>query len=64
MTNIVSFYGGYVLKYIGDAVLAFFVIDDTTSDEQYMNKVKNSGEESETNNGFSSLQFSNGLVVR
>ena len=61
MTNIVSLYGGYVLKYIGDAVLAFFVIDDTISDEQYMNKVNNSGEESETNNGFSSLQFSNGI---
>ena len=44
MTNVISLYGGYVLKYIGDAVLAFFVIEDTTSDEQYMNKVKNSGE--------------------
>ena len=43
MTNVISFYGGYVLKYIGDAVLAFFVIEDTTSDEQYMNKMKNSG---------------------
>ncbi len=61
MTNIISLYGGYVLKYIGDAVLAFFVIEDTTSDEQNINKLNNSVEESETNNGFSSLQFSNGI---
>jgi class 3 adenylate cyclase len=61
MTNILSLYGGYVLKYIGDAVLAFFVIEDTTSNEQYMNKVNNLGEESETNDSFSSLQFSNGI---
>ncbi|MDQ3084672.1 MAG: adenylate/guanylate cyclase domain-containing protein [Thermoproteota archaeon] len=61
MTNIISLYGGYVLKYIGDAVLAFFVIEDTTSDEQYTSKVNNLREESETNNGFSSLQFSNGI---
>ncbi|CAN5863219.1 hypothetical protein BH23THE1_BH23THE1_13840 [soil metagenome] len=61
MTNIISLYGGYVLKYIGDAVLAFFVIEDTTSDVQNMNKVNNSAEESEINKGFSSLQFSNGI---
>lgn len=61
MTNMISLYGGYVLKYIGDAVLAFFVIEDTTSDEQYTSKVNNLREESETNNGFSSLQFSNGI---
>ncbi|MGN6349963.1 MAG: adenylate/guanylate cyclase domain-containing protein, partial [Candidatus Nitrosocosmicus sp.] len=28
MSLIVSMYGGYVLKYIGDAVLAFFVAED------------------------------------
>ena len=28
MSLIVSMYGGYVLKYIGDAVLAFFVVED------------------------------------
>lgn len=61
MTNIISLYGGYVLKYIGDAVLAFFVIEDTTSDVQNINKVNNSAEESEINKGFSSLQFSNGI---
>lgn len=61
MTNIISLYGGYVLKYIGDAVLAFFVIEETTRNGQYINKVMNEGDESENNNGFSSLQFSNGI---
>ena len=61
MTNIISLYGGYVLKYIGDAVLAFFVIEDTTRNGQYTDKVMNKGDESESNNGFSSLQFSNGI---
>lgn len=61
MTNIISLYGGYVLKYIGDAVLAFFVIEDTTRNGQYTNKVIDEGDESENNNGFSSLQFSNGI---
>lgn len=28
MTKIIAMYGGYVLKYIGDAVLAFFIIED------------------------------------
>jgi adenylate cyclase len=27
-SSIISMYGGYVLKYVGDAVLAFFVIED------------------------------------
>lgn len=61
MTNIISLYGGYVLKYIGDAVLAFFVIEDTTRNGQYTDKVMNEGNESENNNGFSTLQFSNGI---
>ena len=29
-SSIISMYGGYVLKYVGDAVLAFFVIEDET----------------------------------
>ena len=61
MTTIISLYGGYVLKYIGDAVLAFFVIEETTRNGQYTDKVMNEGNESENNNGFSSLQFSNGI---
>ncbi|WP_458744250.1 adenylate/guanylate cyclase domain-containing protein [Candidatus Nitrosocosmicus sp. T] len=61
MTNIISLYGGYVLKYIGDAVLAFFVIEDTTRNGQYTDKVINEGNDSENNNGFAALQFSNGI---
>ncbi len=61
MTSIISLYGGYVLKYIGDAVLAFFVIEDTTRDEQYINKMNDSEGESGPNNSFAALQFSNGI---
>jgi adenylate cyclase len=61
MTNIISLYGGYVLKYIGDAVLAFFVIEDATRNGQYSDKVIYEGNDSENNNGFASLQFSNGI---
>jgi adenylate cyclase len=32
MFSMVSTYGGYVLKYIGDAVLAFFVVQDLEND--------------------------------
>lgn len=59
MTLIVSMYGGYVLKYIGDAVLAFFVVDsDNAKDHGDKHKYKdyNSGE---YNNDFDSLQYSN-----
>lgn len=34
MTKTIAMYGGYVLKYIGDAVLAFFVIEDYGPKEQ------------------------------
>ena len=61
MTSIISLYGGYVLKYIGDAVLAFFVIEDTTREEQYINKMNDSEGESGPNNSFAALQFSNGI---
>jgi adenylate cyclase len=30
-SSIISMYGGYVLKYVGDAVLAFFVIEDKSN---------------------------------
>ena len=73
MTKIIGMYGGYVLKYIGDAVLAFFVIEDLGHKEQPEgNRLvisKNEKEEEEirdkmidpkpNNNGLSSLQFSN-----
>jgi adenylate cyclase len=31
---IISMYGGYVLKYVGDAVLAFFVVEDEVSTDK------------------------------
>jgi len=55
MTIIVSMYGGYVLKYIGDAVLAFFVVDSDNA-KNHRNNDSNSGE---YNNNFDSLQYSN-----
>jgi adenylate cyclase len=33
-SSIISMYGGYVLKYVGDAVLAFFVIEDESSTDR------------------------------
>lgn len=34
MSIMISLYGGYVLKYIGDAVLAFFTVDSTTNSQE------------------------------
>lgn len=34
MSIMISLYGGYVLKYIGDAVLAFFTVDSTTHSQE------------------------------
>lgn len=36
MSLIISTYGGYALKYIGDAILAFFVVDPLSSDNLYL----------------------------
>jgi hypothetical protein len=38
MSVMISLYGGYVLKYIGDAVLAFFTVDSVANsdDDQHM----------------------------
>ena len=56
MTLIVSMYGGYVLKYIGDAVLAFFIIDsDNNKDSKYNDSTKYN----DNTNSFNSLQYSN-----
>jgi adenylate cyclase len=52
MSLIVSMYGGYVLKYIGDAVLAFFVIEDTSDSNYNDNKY---------DNRFNSFQYSNAI---
>src|SRR5215211_5370124 len=54
MSLIVSMYGGYVLKYIGDAVLAFFVVDSDNA-KDHRDKDTNSGEYNNTN--FDSLQY-------
>ena len=66
MTKIIALYGGYVLKYIGDAVLAFFVIEDLgfkeQSNENGLIANKEGGEIAETklnSNDLSLLQFSN-----
>ncbi len=57
MTILISMYGGYVLKYIGDAVLAFFVVDtdDIKDSDDNENKVKYSS----SNDNFDSLPYSN-----
>ena len=57
MTIIISMYGGYVLKYIGDAVLAFFVVDtdEIKDSDNNENKVKYSS----SNDNFDSLPYSN-----
>ena len=51
MSLIISLYGGYVLKYIGDAVLAFFVVEDMPSSEDNIDIVDD--------NDSSVLQYSN-----
>lgn len=63
MTKIIAMYGGYVLKYIGDAVLAFFVVEDIENKEQSAENEKTTEEKTEkfktNSNSFTSLQFSN-----
>jgi adenylate cyclase len=58
MSLIVSMYGGFVLKYIGDAVLAFFVVEDIQD-----RSTQNQSEEIESkgNDDFYLLQFSNAI---
>lgn len=67
MTKIINLYGGYVLKYIGDAVLAFFVIeegrvisqsDSSPTDESISKEASNDNNLSDLQ---SDLQFSNGI---
>lgn len=35
MSMLIQAYGGYILKYVGDAILAFFVVPDYDTDESY-----------------------------
>lgn len=60
MSLIVSMYGGYVLKYIGDAVLAFFVIEDNSNSSNLNNK-NNLDDNNKYNNRFDSFQYSNAI---
>lgn len=57
MTILISMYGGYVLKYIGDAVLAFFVVD--TDDIKHSDDNENKVKYSSSNDNFDSLPYSN-----
>ena len=57
MTILISMYGGYVLKYIGDAVLAFFVVDTNDIKDSYGNE--NKVNYSSSNDNFDSLPYSN-----
>ena len=57
MTILISMYGGYVLKYIGDAVLAYFVVDTNCTKDSYNNE--NKSNYSSSNDTFDSLSYSN-----
>lgn len=59
MSLVVSVYGGYVLKYIGDAVLAFFVIGGTMDDGE--NNANMDGRPKDGDNSFHLLQYSNAI---
>jgi adenylate cyclase len=60
MTILISMYGGYVLKYIGDAVLAYFVVDTKNTKDSYDNENK-AKDNSNNNDNFDSLSYSNVL---
>lgn len=59
MSILVSMYGGYVLKYIGDAVLAFFLVDEFHKSDINNNydKIVNN----ENDNNLNSLQYTNAI---
>jgi class 3 adenylate cyclase len=62
MSLIVSMYGGFVLKYIGDAVLAFFVVEDQ-QDKRIANQSNGdkSNDDDNDNDNFYLLQYSNAI---
>ena len=55
MSAIITNYSGYVLKFVGDSVLAFFIPEDMTS------KNKNSTIEMESNDDGSSFHYDNAV---
>jgi adenylate cyclase len=59
MSLIVSMYGGYVLKYIGDAVLAFFVVEEVQDSKSYTELSSVSKDKDENKSYF--LQYSNAI---
>jgi class 3 adenylate cyclase len=59
MSIVVSMYGGYVLKYIGDAVLAFFVVEDT-HDNKPQGDTGTDSKDRDKDNSYS-LQYSNAI---
>lgn len=59
MSLVVSMYGGYVLKYIGDAVLAFFVVEDT-HDNKPQGDAGTDSKDRDKDNSYS-LQYSNAI---
>jgi class 3 adenylate cyclase len=58
MSLLVSMYGGYVLKYIGDAVLAFFVVEDNFNIERQKGEKDT---ENVGNENLNSLQYTNAI---
>jgi len=58
MSLMISMYGGFVLKYIGDAVLAFFVVEDIR--DRNSQSPPEDGESKDDDN-FYLLQFSNAI---
>ncbi len=59
MSLVVSMYGGYVLKYIGDAVLAFFVVEDIPEDKSH-DGIGSESKDKDKDNSYS-LQYSNAI---
>ena len=57
MSIIISMYGGFVLKYIGDAVLAFFIVEDI-QDTKILNDLN---VETRDNKNSYCLQYSNAI---
>jgi adenylate cyclase len=59
MSLVVSMYGGFVLKYIGDAVLAFFVVEDI-HDNKPQGDTGTDSKDTDKDNSYS-LQYSNAI---
>ncbi len=58
MSIIISLFGGYVLKYIGDAVLAFFIVDDKQESSIHSLNI----EPKDENNTYNYIQCIHGAI--